>query len=73
MSSSGAVDTGYAILTGTNGLPSFYTINLATGQATSVGAVGFTNQVYSLAVIPAPGAAAVLGLAMSLVGMRRRR
>ena len=70
---SGGVDTGYAILTGANGLPSFYTINLTTGAATSVGALGFTNQVYSLAVIPAPATAALAFLPMLAFGARRRR
>lgn len=70
-------DTAYAILAPANGTPSFYTINLATGAATLVGAVGASagTQVYSLAVvpIPAPGAA-VLGLTalLTLSGRRRR-
>jgi len=34
--------------------------------------LGFTNQVYSLAVIPAPGTLAMLGLG-GLAAMRRRR
>ena len=68
------VNTAYAILTPLNGLPSLYTINLQTGAATSIGTLGFTNQVYSLAVvtIPAPGAGAMLAMGL-LAGARRSR
>jgi hypothetical protein len=48
------IDTAYAVLDTTAGTaPGLYTINLSTGAATSVGAIGggFT-QVYSLAVTP---------------------
>ena len=69
----GGVDTGYAILTAPGGTPSYYTINLATGAATLVGAIGITNQVYSLALIPAPGAAACITAGTLLIAMRRRR
>lgn len=68
----GGVDTAYALLTPNGGSPSFYTIDLATGQATSVGALGFTDQVYSLAVVPAPGTVALLAMAGALGGRRRR-
>jgi len=68
----GGVDTAYALLTPAGGAPSFYTINLGTGQASLVGALGFTNQVYSLAVIPAPGAALPLA-GLALMGVLRRR
>lgn len=65
----GGVNTAYAVLDTTVGnAPTFYNINLTTGAATSVGAIGggFT-QVYSLAVTPTPGVApepssAALGL-----------
>lgn len=70
--SSGGINTGYALLTPFGGSPSFYTINLTTGSATLVGALGFTNQVYSLAVVPAPSALAVLG-GMLVLSARRRR
>lgn len=66
-------DTGYAILTGTNGLPNFYTINLQSGAATLVGPVGVTNQVYSLAVVPSPAGLAVLGSGLALIARRRKR
>lgn len=62
----------YAILTPEGGTAGFYTINLNTGLATLVGGLGFTDQVYGLAVIPAPGSLAVLGGA-ALVWTRRRR
>ena len=73
ISTTGGVDTGYAILTALNGVPRFYTINLVTGAATLVGPLGFTNQVYSLAVVPAPGAAMFVALPMAAVCVRRRR
>jgi hypothetical protein len=66
------VDTGYAMLSGVNGAsPGLYTVNLTTGASTLVGALGFTNQVYSLAVVPAPGAAVLAGV--SMLGICRRR
>lgn len=68
------VDTAYAILTppGLGGSPAFYTINLTTGAATLVGAIGsLSNQVYSLAVVPAPGAA-LLAAALAWPARRRR-
>lgn len=68
----GGIDTAYAILTGLDGLGGFYTIDLATGQASLVGDLGFTNQVYSLAVVPAPGVLALIGLGM-IPAYRRRR
>lgn len=67
----GGVNTAYAILTPLGGAPSFYTIDLATGQASLVGAVGFTDQVYSLAVIPSAPTASLL--AVAALGLRRRR
>ncbi len=69
---SNGVDTAYAILTGIDGVGGFYTINLDTGTATLVGNLGFSNQVYSLAVVPAPGAFALLAAAM-VPAVRRRR
>lgn len=68
----GGADTAFAILTPAGGAPGFYTINLGTGAATLVGNFGFTNQVYSLAVVPAPGAAGLL-VAVAALGLRRRR
>lgn len=66
-------DTAYSILTGLDGVGRFYTIDLGTGSATLVGNLGFSNQVYSLAVIPAPGAVAILGLSLIPCVSRRRR
>jgi hypothetical protein len=80
------VNTAYGIFDTTPGAaPGFYTVNLGTGAATSVGAIGggFT-QVYSLAVTPTsavapePTSAALAllgsgGLAMVGIARRRRR
>lgn len=72
--SGSGVDTAYAILSGINGInPTFYTIDLNTGLASPIGALGFTNEVYSLAVIPAPGFLGLLGMGAGLAAMRRRR
>lgn len=73
--SQGGVDTGYALLAGPGGAaPGLYTINLATGAATLVGGLGFSNQVYSLAVvpIPTPGATALVAIGALLAAFRRR-
>lgn len=64
-------DTAYAIMMPVGGTSGLYTISLTTGQATLVGGLGFTNQVYSLAIVPAPASAMIVGPA--LLVMRRRR
>lgn len=81
--------TGFDILTGVSGAniafasltsggsPALYTINLATGAATLVGAIG-ARELYGLAVVPgflsAPGSAAlVLAAGLAVVALRRRR
>jgi hypothetical protein len=77
------VNTAYAIFDTTAGAaPGLYTLDLATGAATSVGAIGggFT-QVYSLAVrppaavIPEPGTLALVlpGVVLLAGGVARRR
>lgn len=73
--STGGVNTAYAILAPVNGAPSFYTVNLTTGAATLVGALGSAagTQVYSLAVVPAPGASVLAAMALSALAVRRRR
>lgn len=50
----------------------FWQIDLMTGEATMIGEIGGGAFVGSIAVVPAPGAASLLGLA-GLVGVRRRR
>ena len=50
-------NTAYALLTNTTGIPSLYTINLATGAATSVGVINSpatTARPYSLAIVQPP-------------------
>ncbi len=69
--SGAGIDTGYAVMTTGSGT-GFYTINLDTGAATLVGSLGFTNQVYSLAVVPAPAGLALFGGALALAARRRR-
>ncbi len=64
----------YAVLNTGAAFSGFYQIDLATGAATFLGEIGDGRSVQhfgSLAIIPAPGAAA-LGLA-GLFGLRRRR
>lgn len=64
-------DTAYAVMTTGMGT-GFYTIDLTTGAATLVDELGFTNQVYSLAVIPAPAGLGVLA-GLGMLAARRRR
>lgn len=68
------VNSAYAVLTGpaANAVPGFYTINLQTGAATLVGSLGVTDQVYSLAVIPAPSGLGLLAVS-GVLAIRRRR
>ena len=74
------INTAYALLDTTAGFtPGFYTVNLGTGAATSVGSVGNFTQVYSLAVKPtlAPEPTSVAltllgGLAFVARGRKRR-
>jgi hypothetical protein len=73
------INSAYALLDTTAGFaPGFYTVNLNTGTATSVGSVGGFTQVYSLAVAPAqapePASLALLGLGgLSAFVVRRRK
>ena len=68
-------NTGYAILT-SGGSPSLYTVNLLTGAATSLGAVGATRP-FSLAIaqpVPEPGTICFgLGLIGVCLSRRARR
>ncbi len=64
-------DTAYAIFSNTTG-SSFYTINLATGAATAVGAIPSVDPLYGLAVIPAPSALGLLTAGLMFAGRRRR-
>lgn len=76
--SSTGVNTAFALLT-VGGNAGLYTIDLATGAATSLGAIGSGfGQVYSLAVVPVPepSSVALLGLGVGVFGWklaRRRR
>lgn len=55
-----------------NSISTFWTIDLATGAASMIGEIGGGAVVTAISVIPAPGAAALAGLAMA-AGARRRR
>jgi hypothetical protein len=66
----GGVNTAYALLGDT---PGFYSINLSTGAATLIGNLGFTSQVYSLAVVPIPAPAAGLMVGLGALAASRRR
>ncbi len=72
-------NTAYALLTNTTGIPSLYTINLATGAATSVGVINSpatTARPYSLAIVqppPVPEPGTVLfGFALAGACLSRR-
>lgn len=63
------VNTGYGLFDTTTGLaPTLYTIDLGTGAATSVGAIGGFTQVYSLAVTPSAAAPEPGTIALTLLG-----
>lgn len=70
---SGATGTAYAVIRDVNlNRSTFWTINLATGAGTMVGEIGGGAIITSMTVaIPAPGAAALAGIAC--LGMARRR
>lgn len=54
------------------GRSTFWSINLDTGQATRIGEVGGGALVGSIAIVPAPGTLAMLGLAGAFAARRRR-
>jgi hypothetical protein len=66
----GGTNLAYAILGGTGS--GFYSIDLGTGKASLIGNLGLSDQVYSLAVVPAPGATGLLLASLIAVGRRRR-
>lgn len=72
----GTTNMAFASLTQTsvdgNPLSDFYSINLNDGSATFIGTIGGGDGIRDIAVIPAPGAAALLSLG-ALGGLRRRR
>ncbi|MEP6810055.1 MAG: DUF4394 domain-containing protein [Chthoniobacterales bacterium] len=57
------------------GAQTLFTVNLATGRATALGAIGGNPQLVSLSVapVPKPGVSALLGLAAVLVVLLRLR
>jgi hypothetical protein len=70
---SGATGIAYAAVRNvTTARTTFWTINLATGAGSFVGEVGGGSILTAMAVIPTPGAAAVLALGGLAMGRRRR-
>ena len=51
----------------------FYSVNLATGAFTNLGSIGGGETIIAMSVFAVPGPAVLAGLAMGLIGMRRRR
>lgn len=69
---SGATNVAYATVRDVNlSRSTFWTINLATGAGSMVGEIGGGAILTAMAVVPAPGSIAVLGLAG--LALRRRR
>ncbi|GMV24888.1 MAG: hypothetical protein AMXMBFR58_09190 [Phycisphaerae bacterium] len=69
---SGVTGVAYAAIRDVNlGRTTFWTINLTTGQGTMLGEVGGGSLITAMTVVPAPGAAALAGVAA--LGMARRR
>lgn len=54
------------------GRSTFWSINLDTGEATQIGEIGGGALVGSIAIIPAPGSLALIGLGAAFAGRRRR-
>ncbi len=70
---SGVTGAAYmSVMDATNSISTFWTVDLGTGAATMIGDIGGGAVVTSISVIPAPGGAALGGLAL-LAGLRRRR
>ena len=70
---SGSTGVAYLTIRDTQlGRSTFWTVNLATGAATSVGEVGGGAIISAMTVVPTPGTA-VAGLAVLALGARRRR
>ncbi len=70
---SGSSGIAYGTVVSADGAQSiFWTVNLATGQASMLGQVGGGSIITSMAVVPAPGGLALLGLGAA-GAMRRRR
>ncbi len=70
---SGVTGRAYASVQDRNlGQSTFWSIDLNTGQATMIGMIGGGAQVGAIAVIPAPGALAMLAAGGLVAGRRRR-
>lgn len=66
----GPTETAFISSLAPTGMATFYSLNLSTGSATSIGMVGAA--ITDFTVVPAPSAFAVLGLAGLAAGRRRR-
>ena len=70
---SGSSGIAYGTVVSADGAQSiFWTVNLATGQASMLGQVGGGSIITSMAVVPAPGGLALLGLGAAGAVRRRR-
>jgi hypothetical protein len=66
----GPTETAFISSLSPGGVATFYSLNLGSGAATSLGAVGAA--ITDFTVVPAPSAAALLGVAALAMGRRRR-
>ncbi len=70
---SGTTGIAYGTVVSEDGAQSiFWTVDLATGQSTMLGQIGGGTIITSMAVVPAPGGLALIGLGAA-AGVRRRR
>jgi len=59
----------FAVDGGTAGTDTLYTVNIATGQLTSVGSTGLANGLSGLAIVPEPSSIALFAFGLGAVGL----